>query len=95
MDVFELISKIKKQGIQATVKVDIGEVDIQALNTLLFLYDELDEKATYADAERVLTEAVWWHVTLNTLMGEEGGNLSNSPKKPGQATNFNAMTEAG
>ncbi len=69
MNIFELISQIKKKGIQATVKVGIGDIDIQALNTLLFLYNELDEGATYTDAERVITEAVWWHVTLNTLMG--------------------------
>ncbi len=76
MNIFELIAQIKRKGIQATIKVDIGDIDIQALNTLLFLYDEIDEDATYADAERVLTEAVWWHVTLNTLMG----NLTNSPE---------------
>ena len=52
----------------------IGEVDVHALLLLKFLSNILPDDSTYADMERVLVEAIWWSVTINTaLTGKEEG----------------------
>ena len=72
MTILDFIAQIKDgQAFQVDLPVKVGDVDMHALSTLEFLYNELPGAATYADAERVLTEAIWWHVTLNTLFEPE------------------------
>ena len=66
MTVLDFIDHIKRVS-QIDLAVKVGDVDINALSTLEFLYKSLPEDATYADAERVLAEALWWHVTINTF----------------------------
>jgi hypothetical protein len=48
--------------------VELGKNDVRALNMLAYLYKEiLPDDAAYIDAERVLVEALWWHITFNVL----------------------------
>lgn len=71
MKIDEFLEELKKQP-RADIKLDvaIGEVDIHAINVLQYLYDNLGKGANFADVERVLNEAMFWHITLNTLIGD-------------------------
>ena len=68
-----------REGDSYQVKMDvvIGRVDVLALGMLLWLYDHLGDDATYAEAERVLAEACWWHISLNTLATGHEGDITN------------------
>lgn len=75
MKILDMLENIETgQTFDIGVAVKIGEVDVHALNTLSFLYNELPEGASFADAERVLSEAIWWHITFNTLIDNYEGH---------------------
>lgn len=78
MKIVDMLSKIEEgQEFDIDLNVTVGETDVHALNLLSFLYNEIGDEATYETAERILTEAVWWHVTFNTLISTQDN------KRPG------------
>ena len=56
------------------LKIEIGERDVHALNILGTLYRTVGAEATYANIETILNEAMWWHITLNILVSQDGGD---------------------
>ena len=69
MEIKRMIDDIEEgQLFDIRTRVKIGKYDVLALKLLKYLYEITDDDFIFGDADRVISEMLYWHITFSVII---------------------------